>query len=147
MVTLFVGAVVVIGFLGWSLFRHFGPDRIAEFMEERRAASSMVGRGDFVDGTRHLAVAMALTPTTLFYENSDIQAYIELQWVREIEYDTELATGSAVEGAKVLRLRSGSQTYEFIIPNEMVPRWHMNLPSRRPIEKAVNLAPRLIAAI
>lgn len=141
-----IGAVVVIGFLGWALFYRFGSDRVAEFMEQRRGASRMVGRGEFVDGNRRLPVAMALTPSTLFYENADLQAYIELQWVREIEYDSELATGSAVGGAKVLRLRSGSQTFEFVIPNEAVPRWHMNLPSRRVIDKAVGLSAQVVAA-
>ncbi len=141
-----IGAVVVVALLARSLFSRFGSDRIAGFMEQRRSASRMVGRGVFVDGNRRLPVAMALTPTTLFYENSDLQAYVELQWVREIEYDTELATGSVVGGSKVMRLRSNSQTFEFIIPNETVPRWHMNLPARRAIEMAVDLSPGVVPA-
>jgi hypothetical protein len=59
-----------------------------------------------------------------------MQASLDLDFVREIEYDTELATGSAVPGGKVLRLRSDSQTFEFVVPNDTVARWHMMLPPR-----------------
>ena len=138
MVTLLsLTAVVVVAFLGWNLYRRFGADRIGEFNENRRSSSRMVGRGEFVDGNRHLAVALAVTQSTFFYENRDMQASLDLQWVREIEYDTELATGSAVAGGKILRMRSDSQTFEFVLPNDAVPRWHLMLPPRRPLEPAI----------
>jgi hypothetical protein len=97
----------------------------------------MVGRGEFVDGNRHMAVALAVTNSTLFYENAAMQASLDLQWVREIEYDTELGTGGAVPGGKVLRLRSDSQTFEFVLPDDSVARWHLVLPARRPIPTPV----------
>jgi hypothetical protein len=122
---------VAVAFLLWNLYRRFGTDRIAQFNERRRSSSRMVGRGEFVDGNRHLDVALAVTQSTFFYENSDMQASLDLQWVREIEYDTELATGGVVDGGKVLRLRSDSQTFEFVLPNDTVARWHMMLPPRR----------------
>jgi len=124
-------AVVVVGILGWNLYRRLGAGRIAAFNEKRRATSRMVGRGELVDGNRHLEVALALTNTSFLYENADMQASIDLQWVREIEYDTELATGTTPPTGKVLRLRSQSQTFEFVLPNELVARWHMMLPPRR----------------
>jgi len=138
-----LAAGIAVAFLGWNLYRRFGTDRIAEFNERRRSSSRMVGRGEFVDGNRHLDVALAVTQSTFFYENSDMQASLDLQWVREIEYDTELATGSIVPGGKVLRLRSDSQTFEFVVPNETVARWHLMLPPRRVIEEA---APQTAAA-
>lgn len=128
---LWIAAPVVVLLLGWNLYRRFGTDRIEALNEKRRASSRMVGRGEFVDGNRHLDVALAVTPSTLFYENSDMQASIDLQWVREIEYDTELATGTRPASGKVLRLRSQSQTFEFVIPELTVARWHMMLPPRR----------------
>lgn len=131
MVWLSIAAVVVIALLGWNLYRRFGTDRIAELNERRRGTSRLVGRGEFVDGNRHLDVALAVTQSTLFYENSDMQASIDLDWVREIEYTTELATGLAIGNGKVLRLRSQSQTFEFVLPNDVVARWHMMLPPRR----------------
>ena len=124
-------AVVAVLFLGWNLYGRFGADRIAQLNDRRRGSSRMVSRGELVDGNRHIAVALAMTPSTFFYENSDMQASLDLQWVREIEYDTELATGGSVAGGKVLRMRSDSQTFEFVLPNDSVARWHMMLPPRR----------------
>ncbi|HEX2121020.1 MAG TPA: hypothetical protein VHL59_05190 [Thermoanaerobaculia bacterium] len=129
--------VIVVAFLGWNLYRRFGADRIVAFNEKRRSSSRLVGRGEYVDGNRHLEVALAVTHSTFFYENADMQASIDLQFVREIEYDSELATGNVVAGGKVLRLRSHSQTFEFIVPHDVVARWHMMLPPRRRMASAV----------
>lgn len=137
MTLLSIAAVVVIGFLGWSLYRRLASDRIAGFMNRRRTTSRLVSRGEFVDGNRHLPVALAMTGSTLFYENSDMEASLDLQWVREIEYDTELATGNTPRDGKVLRLRSDSQTFEFVLPHDVVPRWHLMLPPRRVLVPAV----------
>jgi hypothetical protein len=127
-------AVVVVGVLGWNLYRRFGADRISALNEKRRATSRLVSRGEFVDGNRHLEVALAVTHETFFYENADMRASIDLQWVREIEYDTELATGTQVTAGRVLRLRSQSQTFEFVLPADLVARWYMMLPPRRAAE-------------
>lgn len=144
-----IAAVVAVLFLGWNLYRRFGADRIAALNEKRRAGSRLVGRGEFVDGNRHLDVALAVTPATFFYENADTEGSIDLQWVREIEYDTELATGTTPPTGKVLRLRSNSQTFEFVLPDDMVARWHMMLPPRRamaPLRDAPNAAVALAPA-
>ena len=133
-------ALIVVGFLGWNLYRRFGADRIHALTEKRRATSRMVGRGELVDGDRHQEVALALTPSTLFYENADMEASLDLQWVQEIEYDTELMTGRTIENGKVLRLRCYSKTFEFVLPNDTVPRWHMMLPPRRIIVAPVATA-------
>jgi hypothetical protein len=124
-------ALIVVGFLGWNLYRRFGADRIQALNDKRRAATRIVGRGEFVDGNRHMDVALAVTQSTFFYENADMQASLDLDWIREIEYDTELATGTTPATGKVLRLRSHSQTFEFVLPNDVVARWHMMLPPRR----------------
>ncbi len=140
-----ITAVLAVAFLGWNLYRRVGADRNPELNEKRRAGSRFVSRGEFVDGNRHQDVALALTNDTFFYENSDMEGSIDLQWVREVEYDSELATGLAVAAGKVLRLRSHSQTFEFIIANDLVPRWHMMLPPRR--ETASPLVPQVAAAV
>lgn len=126
-----IAAIAVACYLAWYLYRQLGTDRIAVFNEKRRATSRIVSRGEFIDGNRHLDVALAMTTDTFFYENADMQASIDLEWVREIEYDTELTTGTAPTTGKVLRLRSQSQTFEFVLPNDVVARWHMMLPPRR----------------
>ncbi|HXH37762.1 MAG TPA: hypothetical protein VNN08_03965 [Thermoanaerobaculia bacterium] len=132
-----IAAFAAVSILGWSLYRRLGSDRIAQFNDKRRATSRMVSPGEFVDGNRHLPVALAVTQSMFFYENSDMQASLDLQWVREIEYDTQLTTGLKVDGGKVLRLRCFNQTFEFVIPNDVVARWHMMLPPRRAMEPAV----------
>lgn len=129
-------AIGAVALLSWNLYRRFGSDRIEALLERRRKTSRCVSRGSFVDGSRHLDVALALDQSTLFYENRDMKASIDLQWVREIEYDTKLATGAATAGGKVLRLRSQSQTFEFVLPDDVIARWHTMLP-RRPAEARV----------
>jgi hypothetical protein len=131
LVWLSIAAVIVVGFLGWNLLRRFGTDRIEALNEKRRASSRIVSRGEFVDGNRHLDVALSVTSSTFFYENADMEGSLDLQWVREIEYDNELATGTVPPTGKVLRLRSNSQTFEFVLPNDVVSRWHLMLPPRR----------------
>ncbi|HEY0371115.1 MAG TPA: hypothetical protein VGD79_03905, partial [Thermoanaerobaculia bacterium] len=108
-----VGFAVVVA-LGWILYHRFGPSRIAALNDRRRAGSKIVSAGQFVDGSRHIDVALALTGSTLYYECAAMQASIDLEWVREIEYDTKLATGAAIGDGRVLRLRSQSQAFEFV---------------------------------
>ncbi len=139
-------AVIVVAFLGWNLYHRFGADRIQALNEKRRSSSRLVSRGEYVDGNRHLEVALAVTHSTFFYENADMQASIDLQFVREIEYDSELATGNVVAGGKVLRLRSHSQTFEFVVPHDVVARWHMMLPPRRAMAPLIH-APVIASAV
>ena len=131
MMLLSLAAGIAVAILAWSLVRRFGAGRIEALMEQRRATSRLVSRAELVDGNRHLDVALAVTQSTLFYENSAMKASIDLQWIREIEYDTELATGTAPPSGKVMRLRSNSQTFEFVLPSDVMQRWHLMLPPRR----------------
>ena len=142
-----IAAVAVLGVLSWILYRRFAADRIAAFNDKRRPTARIVSRGELVDGNRRIDVALALTGSTFFYENADMQASLDLQWVGEIEYDTSLATGQAVTGGKVLRLRCYSKSFEFILPNDDVARWHMMLPPRRKIASAVPALPELAPAV
>ena len=137
-----VVALGVIAALGWNLYRRVGASRIDAIANKRRATSRTVSSGEFVDGNRHVKVALALTSTDLFYENGDMKAYLDLRWVQEVEYDTCLATGREAEDGKVLRIRCYSQVFEFILPNKAVPTWHLMLPARRAIEM-----PPAIAAV
>ena len=131
-----IAGTAVVAFLGWHLFRRFAASRIDALVDKRRPSSRMVSSGEFVDGNRHVKVALALTSSHLFYENSDMEASIDLEWVREIEYDTNLATGGTVAGGKVLRVRCFSQVFEFVIPDDVVARWQMMLPPREWKESA-----------
>jgi len=132
-----IAAFIALAVLGWNLYRRIGADRIEKFMERRRPTARMVSRADFIDGDRHVAVALAVTDSTFFYENTDMQSTLDLQWVREIEYGAQLANGVAVAGGKVLRLRCYNETFEFVLPNDVVARWHMMMPPRRAAVPAV----------
>jgi len=140
-----IAGVLVVAFLGWNLYRRFGADHIAKLNDGRRATSRMVSRGELVDGNRHLAVAMAVTESTFFYENTDMQASLDLEWIREIEYDTSLATGAPVHGGRVLRLRTDSQVFEFVLPADDVSKWYLMLPPRQAARRDFT-APQTVAA-
>jgi len=141
-----IAGVLVVAFLGWNLYRRFGSDRIAQLNDGRRATSRMVSRGELVDGNRHLAVAMAVTESTFFYENSDMQASLDLEWIREIEYDTALATGAPVHGGRVLRLRTDRQVFEFVLPPDDVSKWYVMLPPRQAARREVAPPQQTVAA-
>ena len=109
-------AIAVIAFLGWTLWKRTSSDSLQLFTDRRRDSSRVVGRGEFVDGSRHMPVALALTDAAFYYENSDMQASLERQWIHEVEYDDELSTGQSIGKGTVLRLRCFSQKFEFVLP-------------------------------
>lgn len=138
LLSLSIIAVAVVAFLCWNLSRRMAADRIQALVERRRSSSRMVSDGEFVDGNRRLKVALALTNSDLFYENADMEASLDLRSVREIEYDTGMATGQAIAGGEVLRIRSFSQVFEFVLPHDAAARWHAMLPPRQREEPTAN---------
>jgi hypothetical protein len=90
-----------------------------------------VGRGELIDGTRHIPVALALSASTLYYENADLSASLDLEYVEEVEYDDELMIGRAVAAGKVMRLRCFSKVFEFILDAATAPQWQAMLPAVR----------------
>lgn len=131
MFLLVIAAGIIVGLLGFNLYRRLDTDRLDRFLDNRRKISRIVSRAEYVDGNRHLAVAIALSSGTFFYENADMQASIDLRWVDEIEYDSSLVTGTTIAAGRVLRLRSHSQSFEFVLPADVTSRWHVFLPPRR----------------
>jgi len=71
-----------------------------------------------------------LTADVIYYENSDLQASIELPLIEEVEYDDETATGHTVAG-KVLRLRAHNHVFEFTLDLATARQWEAALPARR----------------
>jgi hypothetical protein len=123
--------VPLLAVLVWILAKRLASDRLQLFSERRRGSSRLVSRGEFVDGSRHLPVALALTDVEFYYENSDMQAFLERQWIHEVEYENELSTGQSVGDGTVLRLRCFSQTLEFVLPRDVVRQWQTFLPAHR----------------
>jgi hypothetical protein len=141
-----IAIALAVGLAGWILVCRFGVGHLEALIEQRRTTSRVVGRGELVDGNRHIQVALAVTQSTFFYENRDMQASLDLHWVREVEYDTELATGTTPPSGRVLRLRTVSQTFEFVLPAGTVARWHLMLPPRRTNERALGVAQAVAAS-
>lgn len=131
MTTFLIIAIVAVAVVlaGWALVRRSSHARMQAIRESHRASSRLVGPGTLVDGNRHIPVELALTADSLIYENSDIKGSLDLEMIHGIEYSSELATGQDVTGASVLRLRSNSQAFEFLVPADQVERWQGMLPA------------------
>ncbi len=125
-------AVVAVAALLWNLWSRMAEDGMQRLNDERRTSCRIVGRGELVDGKQHIPVAMALSTSTLYYENADLTASLDLVYVEEVEYADELITGQSVDRGKVMRLRCFSKVFEFVIDAASAPRWEAVLPAVRP---------------
>src|SRR4029077_5159764 len=117
--------------LGFYLRRQTIAGGVTVYSDRRRGTSQLVSSGEFVDGSRRMPVALALTDLSFYYENSDMQASLERQWIHEVEYDDELTTGQPIGKGTVLRLRCFSQKFEFLIAPASVAQWKAALPPHR----------------
>src|SRR5437764_15427378 len=120
--TLTVVGLVVLAALIWVFIRLRTRDRLDELIAKRRSSARIVSRAEFLEGLEHMPVALSLGDDTLYYENPDLEAALELRHVEEIEYDDETATGHSVHG-KALRLRSHGHTFEFLLDMASATRW------------------------
>ena len=106
-------------------------DLLGAIMEKRRASAKLVSRADYVEGVEKIPVALALTDTTFYYENMDLEASFELARIEEVEYADDLATGrSLAGGCRVLRLRSHGAAFEFVLDKNDCGKWQAALPPR-----------------
>ena len=121
-----VGLVVLVALIVLFL-RIRMKDLVEEFVKRRSGSSRVASRADYVEGMERIPVALALTDDTIYYENPDLQASLELQRIEEVEYDDETATGQHVLG-KALRLRSHGHTFEFVLDSETARKWQTALP-------------------
>jgi hypothetical protein len=124
-----VGLVVLVALI-WVFVRLRGKDRIEEVLAKQRGSARVCSRACLLEGMEEIAVALVLTADAINYENSDLQASIELPLVEEIEYDDETATGHTVPG-KVLRLREHNHVFEFTLDLATAKQWEAALPARR----------------
>jgi hypothetical protein len=132
-----VGTVTVVGLVVLAalivvFIKTRSKDLLAEILEKKKATSKLVSRAEYVEGLQRMPVAISLTDTAFYYENSDLQASFDLAMIDEIEYDDELSTGRPVEqGCRVLRLRSHGTTFDFILTPADCEKWIAALPPRR----------------
>jgi hypothetical protein len=130
-----LGSVTIIGLvvltaLIWVFVKLRGKDRIEEVLATHRASARVCSRACLLEGMEQIPVALVLTADMIYYENSDLQASIELPLVEEIEYDDETATGHTVPG-RVLRLRAHNHVFEFTLDLATAKQWEAALPARR----------------
>src|SRR5258708_23885898 len=107
-----LAGLVALAVLLWVYSRMRSKDRIDEILTKHRGSASVCSRANLVEGMEMIPVALALKNDAIYYENTDIQASIELALIEEVEYDDETATGHTMPG-KVLRIRAHNHLFEF----------------------------------
>lgn len=122
--------VVVLAALVLVFLRVRSKDLIDKCIQRRQQGAKVCSRAELVEGRERIPVALAVTEDTLYYENPDMQASLELRNIDEVEYDDETATGHAVIG-KTLRLRSHGHMFEFVLDAKAAQQWQAALPPRR----------------
>ncbi len=125
-----IGGVVVLAVLLWVYLRMRSKDRIDEILARHRSTASVCTRANLMEGMEMIPVALALKNDAIYYENSDLQASIELALIEEVEYDDETATGHTMPG-KVLRIRAHNHVFEFALDLPTARQWEAALPPRR----------------
>ncbi len=128
--TVFV-AIVAIAAVVWMMEKRAAVDGVRRCNDERRSSCRLVGRGELVEGKQHIPVAMALSWSTLYYENGDLEASLDLHSIDEVEYADELVTGQSLGGGKVMRLRCFSKVFEFVVDPPTASQWQAALPAVR----------------
>jgi len=124
-----VGVVVLVA-LVYLFLRVRMKDLLDEYIKRRSASSRVCSRADFVEGRERIPVALALTDDTIYYENPDLQASLDLKLIDEVEYDDETTTGQSVVGT-ALRIRAHGQTIEFVMDANTARLWQTALPPHR----------------
>ena len=125
-----IAGLVVLAALIWLYFRIRSKDLLESMIARRSASSRLVSRANFVEGLERIPVALSITTDTIRYENSDLEATLDIGHIEEVEYDDETVTGQSVDG-KALRLRSHGHTFEFVVDPATAQKWQSVLPMRR----------------
>lgn len=128
--TLTVVGLIVAAALILLFLRVRRSDMLDEMIAKRRPSARVCSRADLIEGIERIPVALALSDDAIYYENTDLQASIELPRIEEVEYDDETSTGRSVPG-KALRLRAHGHTFEFALDMATARQWQAALPPRR----------------
>lgn len=126
-----VVGIAVLAVLVWFLYRKFSQDRIQELVDKRKSSARVALPAEFVEANQRIPVALAVTDQSILYENSDMEARIDLEQIEEVEYASDLFTGQEVANGRVLRLRSHGHSYEFIVDKVSGERIESVLPRHR----------------
>ena len=119
--------VILLAIIIWFVNQQRAKGRIDEMVKKRAGDAIIAHRALYMEGRERLPVALALTPQSVFYENFDLEARLDLDRIDEVEYDDETTTGLSQEGCKILRLRSHGQVFEFVITKAEAEEWAEHL--------------------
>ncbi|MFZ2493725.1 MAG: hypothetical protein WA208_19770 [Thermoanaerobaculia bacterium] len=121
-------AVVVAGVAFWMMKRR---DSVFDVLIAKRKTTSRISsKAELVDGRNHIPVALTLDPAQIYYENTDLEAALDIDRIDEVEYGSELVTGETARGS-VLRLRAHGRAVEFVLNPIAARQWSELLPARR----------------
>lgn len=116
--------------LFWWYRRSRVNDGFDLILTRHRPTAKVSSRAELVDGRNHIPVALTLEQQHIFYENSDLDATLDIDQIDEVEYGTDLLTGGIATGA-VLRLRAHGRAIEFVLDMATARRWSELLPPHR----------------
>ncbi|MDX1582152.1 MAG: hypothetical protein R3338_00975 [Thermoanaerobaculia bacterium] len=126
-IVIVVVSIVVIAAIIWIFQSQRSSKKIDEIIKKRKPSAILSHRATFMEGREKLQVALTLTKETIFYENADFDARLDLTQIDEVEYDDETTTGLSQEGHRIIRLRTHGHTFEFIAPKAQVKQWEEHL--------------------
>lgn len=123
--------IVTIAVIIWAVSRQKAKAGVSQLLNKHGEDALLAHRAIFMEGRERLPVALALTRESLFYDNLDLNARLDLDRIDEVEYDDETATGLSKVGHGVIRLRSHGHTFEFILTDSEIKEWQEHLPAHR----------------
>jgi hypothetical protein len=127
---LFALGVPALAALVWWYRRSRLNDGFDLILTRHRPTAKVSSRAELVDGRNHIPVALTLEQQHIYYENSDLDATLDIDQIDEVEYSSDLLTGGIATGA-VLRLRAHGRAIEFVLDMAAARRWSELLPPHR----------------
>ena len=122
--------VAALAVLVWWYRRARVNDTFDLILSRHRPTAKVSSRAELVDGRNHIPVALTLSQQQIHYENTDLDAMLDIDQIDEVEYGSDLLTGGIATGA-VLRLRAHGRAIEFVLDMATARRWSELLPPHR----------------
>lgn len=122
--------VPLLAALVWWYRRARVNDSFETILLRHRPTAKVSSRAELVDGRNHIPVALTLEQLTIYYENRDLDAMLDIDQIDEVEYGSDLLTGGIASGA-VLRLRAHGRAIEFVLDMATADKWSALLPPHR----------------
>jgi hypothetical protein len=127
---LLILGVAALAALVWWYRRSRVNDAFEIILSRHRSTAKVSSRAELVDGRNHIPVALTLEQLAIYYENTDLDAMLDIDQIDEVEYGSDLLTGGIATGA-VLRLRAHGRAIEFVLDMATARRWSELLPPHR----------------